>query len=149
MNEAKFNSELVSSLKAAGAWAYKIPDAPVSQTYGMQFTPKKPCDIVGCFGRTFFAIEGKQIKEFKAFGPNALRPSQKENLNQIVNTGGRAFVFLNIRIPVRNDYENRLLVFDWYRFKDSSSIKKPDIMKYPYIAGKLGTFDLWPFLLTL
>lgn len=145
MNEAHFSKEVIDSLKSYDAWAYKIPDIPVSQTFGMQFTPKKPYDINGCYNGRFFAIECKMIKEFKAFGTKALRPNQKDALDDVLEAGGRAFVFLNIRI--NSPRVNRLLIFDWLLFREQiNSFKKKDLENFDYIQGGKGKYDMWDFL---
>lgn len=153
MRESKFLAELVHSLKSDGAWCYKIPDTPTSMVLGLRYTPEKPSDIIGCYNGKFFAIEGKQIKQYKAFGMNAMRPSQISNLNDIIAKGGRGFVFLNIRIKgVKGEtkQENKLVIFDWKDFsKLQESIKKRDVENLPCIFGSKGQFDLSVFLRTL
>lgn len=143
MRESTFNSELLHSLKEQGAWAYKIPDHPTSWTsHATRFTPDKPCDIVGMYKGVGFIIEGKQIKKFEAFGINSLRPSQIMNLDEAVNKGNRAFVFLNIRIKAEKGkvkHENRCLMFDWKIWRDrfkESSIKGKELPDIPYVEGK-------------
>jgi penicillin-binding protein-related factor A (putative recombinase) len=137
MREAQFNTELVNSLKYWGAWAHKIPDLPASMAAGLRFTPDKPCDVVGGYGK-FFAIESKQIKKFEAFGMRFLRDSQIKELNSIIERGNRAFIFLNIRIKAvkgKVKRENRLVIFDWKEFRElKETIKKADVEKLPYIT---------------
>jgi hypothetical protein len=145
MREANFNAELVRSLKRHGAWAYKIPDSPVSRmTFRTQFTPEKPCDILAIHRGRGIAIESKQIKKFEAFNAmTALRPNQIKALDEVLVTGrGRAFVFLNIRIKaVKGEVkqENRVLIFDWKEWRgvfESGSIKQKDLIALPFISGK-------------
>lgn len=150
MRESQFLTELIHSLKAHGAWAFKIADTPASMVMGLRYVPTKPCDIIGCYKGKFFAIEGKQMKAFKAFGVNAMRLSQIENLTEINNAQGKSFVFLNIRIKgVKGEKKqaNRLVVFDWEGFKArEESIKKKELLMCDYIKGKGGLYDLEDFL---
>lgn len=116
MKEAFFSTETIRSIRHFGGWGYKIPDAPITKEILKitRFTNAKPCDIVACFGPTFVAIETKQFKKWKALSKNDFRPEQIKGLTDIVDQGGRAFVFLNIRISEKGQpYENRLIVFDW------------------------------------
>jgi hypothetical protein len=115
MKEAFFSTETIRSVRYHGGWAYKIPDAPITKEILKitRFTNAKPCDIVCCFGMKFVAIETKQFKKWKALSKHDFRPEQIEGMTNIVNQGGRAFVFLNIRINTKELYENRLIIFDW------------------------------------
>ena len=149
MKESTFNSELVNSLKRHGAWAYKIPDSPVSRmTFRTQFTPEKPCDIVAIYRGTGIAIESKQIKKFEAFNAmTALRPNQIKALDAVGKAGGRPFVFLNIRIKAVKGsvkQENRVIIFDWIEWREvfeSGSIKKKPLMDLVFIQGKMMRKD--------
>lgn len=151
MNEAQFSNEVVMSLKRLGAWAYKIPDMPVSRTAGMQFTPKRPFDIVGCYEGRFFAIECKQMKKFGAFGPSKLRPNQMDGLSGVIGAQGCAYVFLNVRTPrdSSDGYMNRLYQFDWAEFEHQDSHTKSELELYDYLEGKNGLFDLRNFVYRL
>lgn len=150
MKETIFNSEIMASLKAAGLWAYKVADSPTSWTMSRtRFTPEKPCDILACgSGGRFIAIEGKQMKTFKAFGLYALRPSQISNLDRIIERGGRAYVFLNVRIRARKgevDHENRLIVFDWAKWGlllPILPLTGREVRQLPFVSGRKGIFDL-------
>lgn len=116
MKEAFFSTETIRSCRYHGGWAYKIPDAPITKEILKitRFTNAKPCDIVCCFGMKFIAIETKQFKKWKALSKHDFRPEQIKGLTDIVDQGGRAFVFLNIRINIKGEpYENRLIIFDW------------------------------------
>lgn len=151
MRESIVTTEIVNSLKDGKAWAYKIPDTPVSMLRALRFSPEKPCDIIGCYRSTMFGIEVKQIKDFKAFGIKMLRKSQIESLEAIDASGGRAFVFLNIRIPASNGKKrvNRLVIFDWMHMRQMVegriNFKKSEIESCEYISGYHGRFDLTPF----
>lgn len=145
IKESHFNTEIVNSLKEAGAWAYKIPDV-----LGTRFTSDKPFDIVGMYGKKGFAIESKQIKSWKAFGSRYLRPSQIENLQLVEDTGNKSFVFLNVRIPANKAEntrrENCLIIF---RFKDlmAKRVVKRDVLRMmPRIDGHKKRFDMAWFL---
>lgn len=146
MREANFNIEVVSSLRTYGAWAYKPSDQPPTFGKTMRFTPSKPCDILGCVMGRFFAIESKQIKEWKSFTIKMLRPNQIVALDDIVKAGGRAYVFLNVRMP---RIENRLIIFDWAVWAThlKGDLIKPDSLKnMPFIKGAKEEFDLSEFL---
>lgn len=139
MRESVFNAELISSLNHWGAWAYKIQDLPASITMGLRYVPEKPCDIIGAYRGKFFAIEGKQMKKFEAFGMRHMQSSQIKHLNKIVDTGSRGFVFLNIRIGAvkgQTKRVNRLVIFDWKKFRDLGevSLKQKEIMALPYVS---------------
>lgn len=148
MKEAIFCTEVIASLKAAGCWAYKIPDTPASayKVGAMRFVAKKPFDIVACRSRLPIAIECKQYRKgFKGFGLNQLEDHQIEALNDFWEKGGATFVFLNIRLnPIKGERkrENRLLIFEWpMRF-----YSKAEIEAYPYIEGSKGAFSLSEWL---
>lgn len=143
MREAIFNTELVSSLKDQGAWAYKIADSPTSWTSHLtRFTAEKPCDIIGLYHSIGFLIESKQIKKWEAFGKTQMRPSQVKNLTEAVEKNNLAYVFLNVRInAVKGDqrHVNRLIIFDWRewgaKFREGT-IKKMELASMPYVEGK-------------
>jgi len=154
MKEAHVNTEWKNSLKAYGAWAYKIADMPHFTGMKTRFDVEKPCDIVGGYKGIFFGIEGKMIKKYESFGLKNMRPSQIKNLNEMVTKGNRAFVFLNIRIlpdqtrGIRR--MNRLLIFDWAKWSSiwerSGTLKKKHLESAKGIDGKNGLFDLRGFL---
>lgn len=146
MNEKLFNTEVVNSLKHEGAWAYKIPDMPSSLMAGGRFNPDKPCDVVGCAEGRFIGIESKQFKEIKGFSLRYLRYNQVDSLNQMHEAGGRAYVFLNIRVA--SPRENRLIIFSWGKWRDvleTKIVPKKLIMELPHIKGKKKKFDLEDF----
>lgn len=118
MKEATFTTEVIRSVRHGGAWAYKIPDAPITKEILKitRFTNAKPADIVVCNGGGFVAIETKQFKSWRALSHRDFRPEQLKGLQEIVDNKGRAFVFLNIRI--KKPYENRLIIFDWATWGD-------------------------------
>jgi len=151
LRESTTNTEIVNSIKAAGHWAYKIPDFPQSMIAGSRFNPEKPFDIVAFIAGRAVAIEGKQFKKYQAFGERHMRPSQLEEFNRIVDRdAGRAFVFLNIRQP--RPRLNRLLIFDWKnlreRFKDGS-IKMRELEAQQYLEGRKKLFNLGGFFLSI
>lgn len=102
------------------------------------------------------------MKKFEAFGLRHMRPSQIESMDAIVAEGGRAFVFLNIRIApdfrTEQKRENRLVVLDWADLGPRlrlGSIMAKEIRELPY-TGKSpertinrkkvqGVFDLSKF----
>lgn len=148
MKERTFNTEVKNSLIESGAWAYKIPDAPIFPGQLTRFTGDKPCDIVGGYRGHFFGIESKQVKKYEAFGLRFFRPCQIENLDKMVAGENAAFAFLNIR--QKKPYINRLLIFDWAdETWKRETIKKRDLEILSLeegIVGKNGLFDLGSFL---
>lgn len=152
MNERIFTTEVMQSLRDQGAWAYKIPDAPITKEILKitRFTAPKPCDIVASLNGKFIAIECKLSKKAEAFNVNMLRRSQVEHLTNIVKSGGRAFIFLNIRVAPdksKNIHRmNRLVILDWANWGSriqKSSIKKDELLSLDYIEGRKGSFDLF------
>ena len=156
MKESDFQAELLKSLRTQGCYAEKIPDAPTSKMKGLRFTLPKPFDIFASVNGQFVAIECKQIKKFEAFGLSHMRPSQIEHLSKVIQKGGRAFVFLNVRIKPsvakQIKHENRLLIFDWGVWHERwkiESLKKKDIEERPFIQGFDHYYDLneWKILI--
>lgn len=128
MREAQFNSEVVKSLKHWGAWAWKIPDMPVSMLQALRFSPDHPCDIVAAYQGRFLGIEGKMLKKYEAFGIRHLRPAQIRELDSMVDTGNDAYIFLNIRITAPR--ENKLIILPWKEWRDAlhtASIKAEEL----------------------
>ena len=160
MREAQFNSEVMKSLKSHGYWCYKIPDSPASWTMDRtRFTADKPFDIVACtYGGQMIAIEGKQTKKFESFGLKNMRDSQIENLEKVHKLGGKALVFLNVRIkPDKSKGQkrvDRLIPFEWTEIRDrKESFKKQEIMDRQYIEKKTfgdeRLYDLGEYLVSL
>jgi hypothetical protein len=171
MNERHFNKELIKSLNHQSFWAYKIPDVPRSpaacntcDNNAFRFIPSKPFDVIGFFNHDNqgypFAIECKQMKEYKAFSKNYFG-SQKERKeldfsewNQVKNLNkfqdfGRSFVFLNIRVTNPGNRLNRLLIFEWkdlLEYWQQGSIKKVDLVEFDYIEGRKGLYSLEKFI---
>jgi hypothetical protein len=147
MREAQFSTEVTRSLKAAGAWAWKIPDQPVSWTFRhTRFAAEKPCDILFCYRSKFGAIESKQMKKFEAFGLRHMRDSQIRNLDEISERGGIAYVFLNVRIARK---ENRLIALDWKVWKaqlEIMSLSGKEVAALPHIKGTGDRFPLSDWL---
>lgn len=164
MREAQFNTEMVNSLRHWGAFAHKLADLPASLTRALRFTPDKPCDIIGGYGK-FFGIESKQIKKWEAFGMRHIRQSQIDAMDDMIKTGNRAFVFLNVRIKAvkgESKHANKTIFWDWREFREmKDSIKAKDLQKLPYISYQsvvIGhpddkntqtIYNLKPFLETL
>jgi penicillin-binding protein-related factor A (putative recombinase) len=157
MKESKFATEVIRSLRYNKAWAYKIPDSPITKEIlkVTRFTAAKPCDIVASIESKFVGIETKQFKKWKSLSLRDFRPEQIAALTDIIETGkGRAFVFLNIRI--RSPYENRLIIFDWAtwgpRLKQKSIHAKDLKARYFYkhfTHNDKIVFDLTDWLLLL
>lgn len=153
MKEADFTADLMDSLRAHGAYCYKIADSPASWTAGItRFTPDKPCDVVTCFKGQFIAIECKQIKKFQAFGRTQIRQSQMDAADAICAAGGLAYIFLNIRIKAVKGVskpENRLLIFEWREWSKTfkaGTIKQKDLMSWSHTTGTKGIYDLDKFI---
>lgn len=165
MKESVFTTEIMHTLRARGYFAHKLGDAPITAAVlaVTRFTPGKPFDIVVSARGQFVAIETKQMKKFKAFSLRDMRPAQLEGLTEVVYRGGRAFVFLNVRIAADArkgvKRENRLIVFDWawllHRLHESS-IKAAEIREWAFaskspdrlgLRGRTvkGVFDLAAF----
>ena len=142
MKENKFITEIGNSFKHFGCYSYKISDSPTSWTMSKtRFTSTKPCDMFVNVDGKFVAVECKQIKKWEAFGLSKMQPGQVVALTNVIATGGRAFVFLNVRIKAikgKQKHENRLIVFDWaelsQRLKESS-IKAKELKELPYVEG--------------
>jgi penicillin-binding protein-related factor A (putative recombinase) len=147
--ERQFCTEVINSLKACGAAAYKIPDMPAS--FGgdqMRFSAPKGVDIIACHHGRSLLIECKFYREFKGFGLTQLRDDQIKTLDAFSAAGSSAYVFLNIWMA---NQENRCLIFEWSWFKQiqqhaGKCIPKKEIETYPYLKGKKGLFDLTEFL---
>lgn len=144
MRESVFVSEVTASLKANGVWAYKIADAPTSWIKDrIRFTPTKPCDVIFCMDGRFGAIECKQLKSWKAFGPGMMRPAQVQALNELTSMGAKTWVFLNIRVARTTNW---LIAFHWTQLQELWSTKKTiraKILKeLPHVEGRRGLFDL-------
>jgi hypothetical protein len=115
VRESLFNTEIVNSLKAADYFAYKIPDTPASMVRGLRYTPEKPCDIIASVNGRFTAIESKQIKKIQCFSIKEFRDIQIESLDKVVKDGGRAWAFINLRVPTDKEFKrlNLLVGLDW------------------------------------
>lgn len=149
MRESKFITEIMGTLKHFGCFAHKISDSPTSWTMKKtRFTSTKPCDILANVQGAFVAIECKQIKKWEAFGLNKMRPGQVVALTNVERTGGKAFVFLNVRIKAikgKQKGENRLIIFEWYELQkrfQKGSIKAKELKELVYFTSKDKIFDL-------
>lgn len=95
-------------------FAYKLSDSVPGM--GSRFIPEKPCDIISCSKKgRFIAIESKQMKKWASLNKKILRPNQVSALNRITKNNGRAFLFLNIRVPKtkKEPAVNHLVIFEW------------------------------------
>lgn len=145
MIEADFSGELVKSLKMAGAWAFKIPDAPYSKAIKRR-PIYKHYDISAVYQAMPIAIECKLLHGFEAFGIRHLRESQINALTNHSRCGGLAFVALNVRIPYQ---ENRLIIWPWIDFLSAAaptSIPGKALVDLPYIQGEAGVFPVFDWL---
>lgn len=159
MKEAFFTTEVGRSIRHYGGYSYKIPDAPITKEILKltRFTAAKPSDIVACIDGRFVAIETKQIKSWKALSIKHFEPEQIKGMTSIVANGGRAFIFLNVRINIKGQpKENRLLIYDWAvwgeRLAEKSFFAK-ELKVRPYytsfIVNEKRIFDLSEWLLLL
>lgn len=159
MKESVSNSEIVRSLKALGAWAYKIADFPTQKTMSLtRFTVTKPCDIIAGYRGYILPIEGKLIKKRGSFGMKDMRPAQVENLDKLIEAGCDAWVFLNLRVPAGTLFkgsvyprQDKLLIFAWNQFRKMKNNYTFDMLltipgfKKITLDGK-RIYDLRPFL---
>ena len=159
--ETIFLTELKHSFNEEGHFAIKIGDTPPS--LGMRFTTQKEFDMIVCVngsstnGETrqgsYMAIEAKFLSSMRAFGPNQMRDHQCENLDKVVDAGGEAFVFLNVRF--KGDKEknikrtNRCYIFRWQNLKkyweENKTIRGSALKDMEYFEGKLKRFNLRAF----
>jgi len=149
VKEGQFLTEVKHSFNDVGCYAYKIPDMPSGFVTGFRFNPDKPYDMVVGLKGDFAAIEGKLLKKFEAFGMRHIRDCQIKGLDEVVSTGNRAYIFLNIRVSgdkeKRIKRANRLLVWEWENFKErckDGTIKKKELEAWPHIVGSKKRFDV-------
>lgn len=113
-----------------------------------RFTPTKPFDTFAVIHGVGVGIEAKLFKKWKGFSLRFLRENQIEALDDILMSKGRAFVFLNVRIPADvvegTKRENRLIIIDWAKW-DYKLIPVKVLKTYPFIQGKKKKFDLSSF----
>lgn len=141
--ESQFLTELRKSLEREGVFFHKITDLPQSWTRNtLRFDKPKPFDAFASIWGTAVAIEAKVIPKYQAFGLGQLRDSQMRGLQAMTDSGGKAFVFLNVRGNGRGRL-NRVIIFNWETFaRRKTSIKKRELETLPYIESKKGLFDL-------
>lgn len=137
MKEATFNSEVVKSFKQGGCFAYKIGDPMFNSA--ARFADPRPFDIFFFAEGRAGAIESKQIKKWQPFGIAELAKHQREALDLVEGLGHFALVFLNVRIPQK---ENRLIAWNYKTLKNMGRYKTEQLKELPYIQGKYGLFDL-------
>ncbi len=132
--EREFLTELRKSFEREGVFFYKIADAPHFDGMRSRFDKPKP-----------FAIEAKYIPRYRAFGVGALRDCQVDGLNSVEKSGGESFVFLNVRGKGRGRV-NRLIIFEWSKFRVRANLKKAELESLPYIEAVGGLFDVSEFV---
>jgi hypothetical protein len=149
MKEINIHPEIIHALKECGCWAYKIPDMPF--TGRATFCPPKPCDIISLYNGTTFYVEAKLMKKWEAFGERWLEESQIAKGKEIIDAGGKYFIFLNVRIKADSlknvKQDNRLIIFRYQDVVGKPSIYAKDLINYPYISGHDKSFDLRSFLI--
>ena len=150
--ETKFLTELKQSFNEQGCFAIKIGDTPMAS--GLRFTTQKEFDMVVCIKCMYVAIEAKFLGSFSAFGKNKMRDHQIEYLDKVVDAGGEAFVFLNVRFKGEKDKgikrTNKCFIFQWDALKeywqDYGTIKKKDLELMMGIDGAKQRYDLSEFI---
>jgi len=97
MRESIFQKEWLSSWlhHVPFAHVWKIPDAPRSAE--SRFIPPKPYDCYALVAGRFVAMELKWQKTVSSFPFSSVSDWQLQNLRQVVDNGGSAFIILNIR----------------------------------------------------
>lgn len=137
MREAVASREIVRSLKARGAWALKIPDPGLGEI--KSGAARRPFDILFISPRGSGGIEVKQIKKWKPFGIKEVEEHQIEHLEKVRDAGGIGLVFLNVRIPYK---ENRLIAWRIESLINADRYSREQLKDLPYTAGAKGSFDL-------
>ena len=149
--EREFLVDLRGSFEEAGAFWHKIGDAPIFGGMKTRFTDSKPFDAMAIYKGVAIAIEAKYISDYKAFGVKTLRPSQIDGLESWSKSGGRSFIFLNIRRMADKlsgtTRMNRMMIFEYEDLKYiGRNMKKVELLDIPYVEGKKGRFDISRFL---
>ena len=145
--ERIFLTELGRTFKEMGLFWYKIPDMPAFKNQNTRFTPAKPFDAIIVQNGLAIAIEAKALPDYQSFGIRHLTRSQHGGLLNFQASGGKAFIFLNIRRAKdkKNGVTalNRLLVFDWTDLRGmNESFSKSDLMAMEFCEGSKGKFEL-------
>jgi len=148
--ERTFLLELRDSFARYDAFWHKISDMPHFAGTKSRFDLPKPFDAFIAFQGRPIAIEAKVLRKYEAFGVRHLRECQRDGLDAFANHG-ESWVFLNIR----NSGDatkgikriNRLLIFRWSWFRDHGTVKKADLLEWPYIDKAGGVFPLGDWLM--
>lgn len=144
MNEAKFNHEVIKSLRRAGAFAHKLADMPKGAGAFSRFNPPKPCDIIAGYKGLFIGIESKQLKKWEGFSIKKLRPNQIEALDEMIAARCAAFVFVNVRITEKR--VNILIPLNWKIWGDQlkcATIKKEQLKGLAFDKGLFSVEGLY------
>lgn len=136
--EREFLTNLKGEFEEHGCFWHKISDSPIFAGMRSRYTDAKPFDAFTVFKGVPVAIEAKYLPEYKAFGINSLRDSQRDGLQDFINAGGRGFVFLNIRRVADREHQtgrlNRLLIFEYEQLVDyGRNLKKKELEQWPYL----------------
>ena len=115
MRERAFLGEFGASLRACGAWWYKMPD-PAREEFGTtrRFPEKRPFDGV------FFAPHGLAgAIEAKIIGPGervVLEPHQHEHLRQVSALGYQGWIVVRAEVSPRRAevFVIQIGVYDYY-----------------------------------
>lgn len=145
--EQKALTRIGASLKARGAFFYKIPDSIRSVV--TRFTPSKPADAIIAYAGRAALVEAKHMRGYQAFGLRHLRASQTTGLAEWSKTGSPAYVVLNVtqRRQESTKAYNHVLVFEWDAFARKGRYTKAELMGYPHVEYRRKDYDLsgWLF----
>jgi hypothetical protein len=148
--EKVFLTELRDSFVKYDAFFHKISDSFHGPGSAMRFDIPKPFDVFVAFQGTPMAIEAKVLRKYEAFGVRHLRDCQQEGLDSFARHG-TSWVFLNIRHSgdKMNNIKriNRLLIFNWEWLKKEGTVKKVDLLEWPFIDKAGGVFPLGDWLM--
>lgn len=110
MREAQLCSEVVKSLRDAGAWAYKIPDAPhlPAGDGKPRFTPAKPFDVAAVVEGTAVAVEVKLKRNAGGLSRKQFTDFELSSLAAFAEAGGSALVAVGYRATLGPLNQKRL-----------------------------------------
>ena len=88
MKESQLCTEIVKSLRGAGAWAYKIPDASPMLRTVERFIPARAFDIIATHQGLAVAIEVKLLKTLGGLSPEKITSFEMDSLMGVEVAGG-------------------------------------------------------------
>lgn len=107
MAEKDFQSELNRGLRAAGWWAYKIPDVPHALAKQARFNPSKPFDCFALACGRFHALELKQVRKGLSLPLSELRDHQEDALLAVEAQGGAGWLVVNFRVRLSKTQQRK------------------------------------------